>query len=424
MEKYPKILIINSESLYKNNATGITLRSIFKEWPSESIMELYIWNPPQINKEKLNIKSFKIPDKTLPLNLFLRKLTKSSISEESSGIKFGSHNKEENISFSYSLKEYSKYIVESKMINIKYVLEILKSQDFIPDVIYTLGGSFSIMNISCRLADYYKCRICLHYMDNWRETLFVETHKFFKLNKKINDLADQVEKRSKCSMVISPQMKIAYEDKRSIKCCVLMNSINEFQIPVLNEYENKIKIIYAGGLHLKRYESLKKIEQAISCINDEKIQLIIYTSDKDREAYNAIFSDKITKFKNFVPHDQVYKIYQEADILVHIESFDKNRIMFTKYSLSTKIPEYMISGKPILCFAPSDLTVYKYINENNVGISSSNEIELQSAIKKLVSDKGLRKFLGNNGVVCAKKNHTIVHAHKTMKKVMIMNCGE
>lgn len=424
MERYPKILIINSESLYKNNATGITLRSIFKEWPSDSIMELYIWNSSQINKEALKIKSFKIPAKTLSLNLFLRKLTKSSISEESSGNKFGSYNDGKNISFTHSLKEYVKYIVESNMININCILKILKENNFIPDVIYTLGGSFSVMNIACKIADYYSCHICLHYMDNWRETLFIDTCSIFKLNKKINNLANQVEKRSKCSMVISSQMKIAYENQRSIKCCVLMNSIKEFKTPLLNKDENKIKIIYAGGLHLKRYESLKKIEQAIRDINDEKIQLIIYTSDKDREAYSAIFSNEITKFKNFIPHDQVDKIYQEADILVHIESFDKNKIMFTKYSLSTKIPEYMISSKPILCFAPAELTVHKYINENKVGISTSNEVELQSAIKKLVSDKELRKFLGNNGVICAKKNHTIEHAHKIMKKVMIMNCGE
>ena len=39
----------------------------------------------------------------------------------------------------------------------------------------------------------------------------------------------------------------------------------------------------------------------------------------------------------------------KADILVHVESFEKSN-MICNYSMSTKIPEYLSIGRPIICF--------------------------------------------------------------------------
>ena len=41
MEHYNRVLIINSQSMFKNNATGITLRSLWGNWPKDKILEFY-----------------------------------------------------------------------------------------------------------------------------------------------------------------------------------------------------------------------------------------------------------------------------------------------------------------------------------------------------------------------------------------------
>ena len=38
--EYPKILIINGQSVNKNNATGITLRSVVSSIPLDNMMEI------------------------------------------------------------------------------------------------------------------------------------------------------------------------------------------------------------------------------------------------------------------------------------------------------------------------------------------------------------------------------------------------
>ena len=39
---YPKVLIINQQSIKKKNATGITLRSLWVEWPDDKVLEIYL----------------------------------------------------------------------------------------------------------------------------------------------------------------------------------------------------------------------------------------------------------------------------------------------------------------------------------------------------------------------------------------------
>ena len=109
MNKYPKVLIINDQSIYKENATGITLRSFFKLYPSSNIREFHLWKPSKSEYEGLKINSSVIPQETFPINSILRKMTGADISEESKGIGFGTGisildiNKK---SIKFSIKEY------------------------------------------------------------------------------------------------------------------------------------------------------------------------------------------------------------------------------------------------------------------------------------------------------------------------------
>ena len=64
--KYPKVLIINEQSINKNNATGITLRSLWQSWPKNNLIEICI--DPITRENIFNIYSF------IPKFNFLRKV--------------------------------------------------------------------------------------------------------------------------------------------------------------------------------------------------------------------------------------------------------------------------------------------------------------------------------------------------------------
>ena len=68
MKQYPKVLIVDGESYYKKNATGITKRSLFGDWPSSRIMEFHLVKPGSIESESHNVRDFLIPPQVFPIN--------------------------------------------------------------------------------------------------------------------------------------------------------------------------------------------------------------------------------------------------------------------------------------------------------------------------------------------------------------------
>lgn len=261
-------------------------------------------------------------------------------------------------------------------------------------------------------------------MDNWRETMFVDNKYTKPFHYLLNRTVKKIEKRMKKGLVISEKMGHEYNKKYKVDYVAIMNSVDTTVNIGDVSYDNKKEIIftYAGGLHLGRYMQLLEIQNRIADFNNKSsgvnISLVIYTSKSNQDNYQKLFENSITKFKDYLPHEQVSEIYEEADVLVHIESFDKKTIEYTKYSMSTKIPEYMASGKPILCYAPENIAVYEYINYTKTGICVSNDHALLAAVTSLATESEKRKLFGENGILTANKNHKKKRSDDILKEVL------
>ena len=61
-----RILIVNTQSVNHNNATGITMRSVLQHFSPDNIMELYM-QPCVFANDPLPIKSIRVPFNVAPL---------------------------------------------------------------------------------------------------------------------------------------------------------------------------------------------------------------------------------------------------------------------------------------------------------------------------------------------------------------------
>ena len=86
---------------------------------------------------------------------------------------------------------------------------------------------------------------------------------------------------------------------------------------------------------------------------------------------------------------EIADIYADADILLHVESFDKKSIASTKYSFSTKIPEYLSAGKCVLAVGPSEVASLGYLSECACAVSDT--LALSSALERLINDSEYRE---------------------------------
>jgi hypothetical protein len=412
-----KVLIINAQSIYKNNATGITMRSIVSQLPCENVLELFRDETHNKVNTRFPFQSVQLPPKAMPLNYIVRKAMhldnyyEVELDKQDSVIETGGCKN----TLTSILRVASKAILENTMIFApKNFLE--KIDAFKPEIIYTMGSSFYVHKWVLFFQKRYRCPVVMHYMDNWRQTQYLQDRKLFWINRKLEHQLAKIENNMEYGLTISTHMAKAYRDKYKHSYLALMNTVSNMQVNQVKH--EKLQLVYAGGLHLGRDAQLLDLENAISDSNDlkETIRLIIYTSKSNIKRYSSLFNGRYTEFREALPHEQVSLVYEQADVLIHVESFDSRIIEYTKYSLSTKIPEYMASGKPILCYAPDNIASFQYVEKTKTGICVNSRSELINSLKILVKPDNRDEY-GKQGVYIAKKNHSINYLTEVIGQV-------
>lgn len=404
-DNYKKILIINNESINNTNATSITLQSMFKSYPKDNILELFLSNK-KTNKKQFLGKSYFGKGKTnLYSLLYNSKLFQSANkkSKDKSLVPAIEENKKNRKNIRTTIIAFFDSIPFLVPRKIKK-----KIDDFKPDVIYTLGASISSLKYSLKISKYLSIPVIIHFMDNWQETLYTNT--VFKIGRnKIKRLLKKVYKQTNENLTISKKMAIEYSRKWQKPHYSIMNvpTVSSFFVEPLINVNNEIIFTYAGGLHLQRWQGLLHISKILkkqSNLTFKKIKLKIFTDSFSIEAYKKMFDDSICEFYPRVSHKEIEKIYLESHVLVHIESFQEEIVKFTKFSISTKIPEYMAIGRPILLFAPQKIAVYELVEDSKSGFACYNEAQLEKAIFTLITNNDIRKTMSLQGMNYFKSN--------------------
>ena len=249
--EFPKVLIVNSQSMKANNATGITLRSLWTGWPKECMLEL-VEDSVIENCNDFSLNSIVLPSKCTPL----KKILLSKI-----GKKINQRIKKNGVAHAQGPSDIKKRIRQ----NIVYLADLSpvkidfqtkqKVIDFDPDVIYTLGGSVVTLKLSSQLAKELRLPIVVHFMDNWLECLQENDliiSKFY-LNLLVSSL-NKCLKFSNICIAISEEMALTYAKKLNLEFSTLMNSVDVSGLTKIEslDYHPIINFVYAGGLHLER----------------------------------------------------------------------------------------------------------------------------------------------------------------------------
>jgi glycosyltransferase involved in cell wall biosynthesis len=124
---------------------------------------------------------------------------------------------------------------------------------------------------------------------------------------------------------------------------------------------------------------------------------------------------------NFVSYNDLPKVFSEADFLLLPYDFTPKSIKYIRYSMPTKAPEYMVSGTPIIIFAPEVTAIVKYARKDEWAkvITENRLSEIKESIKQLITDKELRQHIAQNAIRTAEKNHNSDEVKKQFKEVIV-----
>ncbi len=390
------ILIISHNPLSKVNNNGKTLVSIFKGVPDENIYQIYLNSDVpdysenchyiQLNEKQILSSVFKIK------NLCCREIKATPEKISSATIKnhsFGNHTKR-------LLREC---VWKMSFWKIK-LGEWLKDKHF--DVVFFMAGdglfaysvySFVMKNISAKG--------CMFFTDDYiiGKNSFspVATIRRCLLKSKIKKTLTLINEL----YVISDEMRDAYYNLFNVEGYIIRNfSIEKKNTPItsLQKKSGHLVMVYAGGLHYNRWKVLSQIAKHLSNLNklsEVKCCLKIYsTQNISKKIINQLSIKGASEFLGSASASQIADIYASADILLHVESFEKKAIASTKFSFSTKIPEYLSASKCVLAVGPAEVASVKYLS--NFACVASNEKEIQIVLARLMNDDDYRAKIKEN----------------------------
>lgn len=390
------ILIISHNPLSKVNNNGKTLVSIFKGVPEENIYQIYLNSDVpdyseychyvQLNEKQILSSVLKVK------NLCCREIKATPDKISYATIKnhnFGNHTKR--------LLRECVWKLSFWKIKLK---DWLKDKQF--DVVFFMAGdglfaydvyTFVIKNISAKgcmffTDDYIIGKTSFSPVATIRRSLLKS--KIKKTLKLINEL-----------YVISDEMRDAYYNLFNVEGYIIRNFSIEKRNEPVTTLQNKsvhLVMVYAGGLHYNRWKVLSQIAKHLSNLNklsEVKCCLKIYSAQNiSNKIINQLSVEGASEFLGSASASQIADIYANADILLHVESFEKKAIASTRFSFSTKIPEYLSAGKCVLAVGPEEVASVKYLS--NFACVASNEKEIQIVLERLLNDYDYRTKIKDN----------------------------
>jgi hypothetical protein len=161
--------------------------------------------------------------------------------------------------------------------------------------------------------------------------------------------------------------------------------------PQYNDNNKKpLKIAYIGSLSLNRWKTLKFLGDVLSSsIYKDDYVIEIYAREvPNSKILKAISKPPYISYCGSLDAEGVINKQKEADILLVAESFNYNCRKNTLLSLSTKITEYMSTGKAILAIGPPEIGSMRFLEENGkaICITKLDKKATANALELLLDD--------------------------------------
>lgn len=207
-------------------------------------------------------------------------------------------------------------------------------------------------------------------------------------------------------MVIAPKQKEEYDRVFGVDSVVVTKGI-DFDPFESYQVGNPIKMVYTGKLIIGRWKTLAAIAEAFQKINQNgvRITLDIYTTDCLTDEQNKLLNRNGCSVKGALTLEQVKEVQKEADILVFVESLEEKFKNTARLSFSTKITDYLRSGKCIFAIGDKDIAPIDYFNRYDSAVTATTYEEIQDKLTELVNAPDVVLEYAKKAYDCGVEHH-------------------
>ena len=400
------ILVITRSSWREDNSVGNTMSNFFSGMKNVSISNLCFRDEESDNnvaEQTFHISDIQIIDR------ILRKSSKVGFVEKDK------LNNQKNKRFEQKAKKY-KYQLIYLIQDLVWRTNIWKSAEldvFLkeskPDVIFMpafpVAYPYYVLNY---ISQKYSCDFVLFHADDVCCVDRKNFNIFYRINKMVlRKSFKKLVNKAAINYCISEIQKAEYEKIYNKKFTILRKGYVFDEPPFcLQNTGSKIKMVYAGNMCYGRDSQIENIAREIcssKCLND-KFVIEVYTTS---EIPKSFFKYPCIDIKKPVSYGDLIDIQKNADILIHVESFEDKNKKVVHQSFSTKLVDYFHLGKCIFAVGPYDVASIDYLIKNDAAVVCTNEKEIETKLKMLADNHELLEDYGRKAWNCGAKNHNI-----------------
>ncbi len=423
--EYPKVLVVGINPWIDN--TGInTLINFFESWETTQLSHVY--TRERLPNTHICDTFFRISETKVVRSVLKRKLKTGERVKNTPTDKMSADEqklyKKKGGAFKQLLREFIWKFGKWKTKELNAFLEEVN-----PDVLFFPVYSNVYM---CRLQNYIAKRLKKPVVlyssdDNYSYKAVSKSpcsllHRFWlrKQGKKLFRRAQKV-------MVITPKQKEEYDKIFGIDCMVLTKGIDFSQAPFhQKELNSPLKMVYTGKLIIGRWKSLALLARALGEVNKDsaKIELDIYTTDTLTDEQKSALNRNGCQVKGGLTLAQVQQVQAEADILVFVESLDKKYKNAARLSFSTKITDYLKSGKCILAIGDKNIAPMDYFNRYDAAVTVTSYDEILTKLQMIVENPDEILRYGKKAYECGKKHHDKCLVDEKLRTIIVQAAKE
>lgn len=419
MNEYPKILVFSHNCFSKHGSNGRTLANFFIDWPQKSLAQFYINN--EIPDSEVCNNYYRVTDIEV-LKSVLKKVKVGKHIENEKLVNSTEENKNLNTLYQRSRKRTSlNYLIR----NFLWDQEKWRSKEFEewvdkfdPELILLQLGDYSFMlRLALKLAQSKEIPLIIY---NSEDYYFKDQKSFSPLYHLYRfDYKRQVERvvnYASHSIYNSRMLQNTYNKKFEHESTVIMTS-SEIE-PSFHKVDNYPLIIsYLGNIGVGRHEPLIEIANAVHGF-DKNLYLDIYGKIPNEEVKKSLMECDGIRIKGFISYEEVIKVMQQSDVLVHAENFSEFYQWDLKHAFSTKIADSLASGTCFFMYAPEDMAASKYIKKNDIAYVANSKSQMEQIINELISKKQMREHYITKAQKIVKLNHDINKNSEQFKSLM------
>ena len=411
MKKQPRILVITVAS-WNSKVGSNTWTSLLKNYDSENIANICIRD--EIPDNKICSRYFSISENKVLKSVFNRKVKTGreiipEINEDNTE-ELNAHN--ERYQKMQKNRRYSLLLARElvwKFGNWKTAELDAFLDSFKPDIIlHSMEGYIHLNNI----VEYAIQRTgakAIGYIwdDNFTyqqsDNIGFKIYRFFQ-RISLKGLA----KKTSRFFAISDMTKAEADKFFGIDCVLLTKPLSVDPVVNYGEIELPIKAVYTGKLAIGRDKSLARIIKAAEEINRDKIKIKfdIYTKTVLNDEIKSVLNCDYCQLHDPVPQAEVLKIQRNSDMMLFVEDIDGKDAKAARLSFSTKITDYLSSGKCIFAVGCRDTAPMQYFINNDAAVIATDDKEIKEKLTMLANNPDLLVQYAEKSCKAGVENHS------------------